>query len=525
MLKQVPKINRLPEEVINKIAAGEVVENPATIAKELIENSLDAGALHIDVSIEGGGCRGLRIEDDGCGMGPEDALLSLERHATSKIRSEMDLFSLTTMGFRGEALSSIASVSMFEMRTSDGIVGTQIEVQGGRTLAVLPCARNRGTSVVVRDLFFNVPARKKFLKSSSANTAALTKLVETLAVAHPEVSFSFKIDGKLAFQLYPEERKARAEALLNPMPHEVDALGVWGLLAAPSDAKTNRRGQFLFINKRAVFSPLVSRAVKAGYGTRIAEHAHPSFLLFLDLAPDLVDVNVHPQKKEVRFVEETKIFCLIERAVREAFGNPAPLFNRTLSFPPAPFSIADEPAPPSVENLSHTPLSFDFPIAERPLAVIDGYFFLQGEKLLLIDLRLARARVLYESLKQKRESAQTLLWPIEVSVEDEKIVEELQQMGIECRLIGKKTLAVDALPSLLDPEDFSDFLNAWREGKKLDAAASRYARTATRKFTVEEAFALWRQLLKCCDTLYDPGGRRIWAQIDPKSLQRILEDR
>src|SRR5579871_3369452 len=197
----VQKIARLSEEVIKKIAAGEVVENPASIGTELIENSLDAGASHIDISIEGGGCRLIRIEDDGCGMGPDDALLSLERHATSKIRSEEDLFSLSTMGFRGEALAAVASVSFLEMKTSDGIRGTHIDVKGGSVSAAIPCARNRGTTVAVHDLFFNVPARKKFLKSASANTAAFNRIVETIALAHPEVSFSLKTDGKLVLQL------------------------------------------------------------------------------------------------------------------------------------------------------------------------------------------------------------------------------------------------------------------------------------------------------------------------------------
>jgi DNA mismatch repair protein MutL len=522
----VQKIARLSEEVINKIAAGEVVENPASIAKELIENSLDAGALCLDISIEGGGCRLLQIEDDGCGMGPEDALLSLERHATSKIRSEQDLFSLATMGFRGEALAAVAAVSQFEMRTSDGVCGTQIAVTGGERGNPLPCARNRGTTVTVRDLFFNVPARKKFLKSLSANTAALTRTIETIALAHPEVSFILKTDGKTALQLFPEETKNRIENLAGPMPHEVDASGLRGFLAAPEEAKVHRRGQFLFVNRRPVYSHLISRAVKAGLGTRISEHSYPSFVLFLEVAPNLVDVNVHPQKKEVRFAEEGKIFCIVEQAVAKAIAGPAPVFSRTLSFPPAPFSFAEEPVAPSLGFKPPVPLSFDFPVSERPLAVVDGYFFLQAEGgLLLIDLRLARARILYESLKEKKDTAQALMWPIQVAVDDERIAEELQAIGIECRLIGKHTLAVDALPSLLDPDDFSDFLNAWREGKKLDAAASRYAKGAKKKFTLDEAFILWRQLLKCRETAYDPAGRRIWDRVDAERLKKILEER
>lgn len=521
----VQKIARLSEDVVNKIAAGEVVENPASIGKELIENSLDAGATRIEISIEGGGCRLIQIEDDGCGMGPEDALLSLERHATSKIRSEDDLFSLSTMGFRGEALAAVASVSLLEMKTSDGIKATEIEVNGGSVLKTFPCARNRGTTVSVRDLFFNVPARKKFLKSTSANTAAFTRMVETLALAHPEISFSLKSDGKLILQLFPEEKKKRIESLLSFMPFTVEDRGLWGVLASPEEAKIHRRGQYLFINKRPVFSPLISRAVKAGFGTRIAESSYPSFVLFLEVAPDLVDVNVHPQKKEVRFSDESKIFRMVEAAVGNAFTSPAPIFSESLSFPSPSFSLAEETSPMAQKQPTHAPLSFHFPVAERPLAVVEGYLFLQAEDLLLIDLRLARARVLYEALKEKKDTLQALIFPIEITIEDETVIEELQAMGIECRLIGRRALAVDALPSLLDPEDFSEFFNAWREGKKLDLAASRYAKEAKRKFTVDEAYMLWRQLLKCRETVYDPSGRRIWDRIDAEGLKKLLEER
>jgi DNA mismatch repair protein MutL len=517
----VQKIARLTDEVINKIAAGEVVENPASIAKELIENSLDAGALHIEISIAGGGVDELIIDDDGCGMGQDDALLSLERHATSKIRSELDLFSLATMGFRGEALAAVSAVSRLEMRTSEGGTGTQIQCQGGEISQILPCARNRGTTVAVRDLFFNVPARKKFLKSASANTAALTRAFESLSLAHPEISFSLKMEGKTAF-LYPqEEKRKRIERILGPMFCEVEATGLWGLLASPEEAKVHRRGQYLYINKRPIFSPLVSRAVKAGYGTRIEENSYPSFVLFLEIAPFLVDFNVHPQKKEARFADEGKIFRMVEKAVSEAFITPAPVFSKTLSFPQVPFSFSDDAAP--VPSKPSIPLAFDFPVSERPLAVVEGYFFLQREGLVLIDLRLAHARVLYESLKGKKGAAQTLMWPLEAEIDEIGIVEELKEFGIECRLIGKSRLAVDALPPLLDPEDFPQFLNAWREGKKLDTAAIRTARSSSRKFSIETAFLLWRELQQSPEPLYDPSGRRIWDHVDGSMLKKLLE--
>lgn len=520
----VQKITRLPTEVINKIAAGEVVENPASIVKELIENSLDAQAMRIDIAIEGGGTRFLSIEDDGCGMGQEDAVLSLERHATSKIRTEEDLFSLTTMGFRGEALAAISAVCRFEMRTSDGEIGTRILAEGGVIQNIEPCARNRGTSLIVRDLFFNVPARKKFLKSSSANSAALVRALETIALAHPEVSFSLKSDGKLILNLEPQEQKKRIEALIHSMPHEVKTARLWGLFSSPEDAKVHRRGQYLFINQRPIFSPLISKAVKSGYGTMIAESSYPSFVLFLDIAPEEVDVNVHPQKKEVRFSDEAKIFRQVERAVASAFQTPAPCFSRSLSFAPPAFSLNDVPSPSFQKVEVSTQPSFDFAMAVRPLAIVEGYFFVQTEELLLVDLTRAYARVLYESLKNKREAIQSLMWPIEVAIEDENLIKELQEFGIECRLIGKKTLAVDALPSLLNQDSFFDFLNAWREGKKLDGTACFVASKGKKKFNIDEATLLFRQLLQCQESLYDPSGKRIWQKLDKDLLKTILED-
>src|SRR3990167_11104366 len=208
------KITRLSNEVINRIAAGEVIEQPASIVKELIENSLDAGARTIAVSVEKGGERLICIEDDGCGMSLEDAKLSIERHATSKIRTEEDLESLMTMGFRGEALAAISAVSRFEMKTFDGGIGTWISASGGFLEKVEPCARNCGTTVMVRDLFFNTPARKKFLKSSAANLAQISRVVETIALAHPEVSFSLVVDGKNVLQTFQESKEKRIRSFL-----------------------------------------------------------------------------------------------------------------------------------------------------------------------------------------------------------------------------------------------------------------------------------------------------------------------
>jgi DNA mismatch repair protein MutL len=511
-----PKISRLSESVINQIAAGEVVENPASIVKELIENSLDAGAKCIRIEIVGGGQQLIRIEDDGCGMSSDDALLSLERHATSKIRSVDDLQSLSTMGFRGEALAAISSVSYFEIKTCDGSTGTRVVAQGGIITNVEPCARNRGTTIEVRSLFYNVPARKKFQKSPTTNGAQVTRVVENIALAHPEISFF--LNGR---EFAPSDQKGRIEEILGEHEHELKGQGIFGYAASPGKAQSNRTGQYVFINKRPVFCPLISKAVKEGFGTRIGEHAYPRFVIFLDVPPDSVDVNVHPQKREVRFRDEGFIFRSVQQAVLDTFS-PRSSFQEPISFTmPKAFSFAEAfPAPEfRVEERS---LEIEF--SDRPLAVLGSYFLLQNEELILVDLKAAHARVFFETIKHKKESGQALIWPLEIPLEkgDEERAEALNELGIECRIL-KRTLFVDALPPFLDPVDFSCFFAEWKKDKKLDQIVTRFCRSVRKNFSMEQAVHLWKQVKKCSDGLYDPSGNLISRRINEENLAKILK--
>lgn len=514
------KIIRLSESVINQIAAGEVVENPASIVKELIENSLDAGSKHISISIRGGGQLGIEIVDDGCGMSPEDAALSIERHATSKIRAAEDLATLATMGFRGEAIAAIASVSHFELRTSDGKVGTEIRVKGGVVEMMQPCARNQGTTVVVRSLFYNVPARKKFQKSIAANTAQVTKIVEIMSAANPEVSFSYTSQDERIYHLSKQSKRERIESLFGPFRHEEQSPHFWGLFCAPEEAKSHRKGQFLFINRRPVFSPLIAKAVQSGYGTRLSEHMYPSFVLFLEMDPSLVDVNVHPQKKEVRFSDESALFSQVERFVAKMFTSQQEgsvfRFFEPLSFKAPPsFPFREEVSFPSVEAPS---LPFEIPA--RPLFVLGRYFFMEMDGVFLIDLHGARARICFEEMKEGTGEREALLWPLELEEEDPDVLDALQKMGIECRWIGEKKIAVDALPASMDAAEFPQFFALWKkEGKRLDVASVRFS---SRKFSLDEAMHLWRRLQKCQDRLYDPLGRKIWKKLEQGHLETCL---
>jgi DNA mismatch repair protein MutL len=510
------KIVRLSESVINQIAAGEVVENPASIVKELLENSIDAGANHLEIRIRGGGQISIEVEDNGCGMNREDATLSFERHATSKIRTASDLSTLKTMGFRGEAVAAIASVSCMEIKTSDGIEGTWIKTKGGEIENIVPCARNQGTTVVVKSLFFNVPARKKFQKSMASNTAQVTRIVETIAIANPGIAITYSIQDNRVLHLPIQSKKERIEAVFGNFEHEASNHDCWGVFRSPQQAKATRRDQMVFINHRPIFSPLISKAVKAGYGTRIDENMHPPFVLFLEMDPAIVDVNVHPQKKEVRFANESEVFAKVEKTVREMFVEKT-TFSAPIFFEETSFMLA-EPRP-FFEPVFQQTLHLEIPI--RPIHILGKYFLMENGSLILVDLQGARFRIFFEEIREGSPQKQNLLFPIEAIASDPEILESLQKLGFDCRWIGEKKIIVEAIPSSMEASEFQTFFDTWKNGRKLDAACRL---NPAKKFTIDEAIHIWNRLQKCEDRLYDPNGKKIWGKIEERDLEWILRE-
>ncbi|MFS8563958.1 MAG: DNA mismatch repair endonuclease MutL [Rhabdochlamydiaceae bacterium] len=335
-------IQILSNETINRIAAGEAIESPASVVKELVENAIDAGSKRIFVEIKEGGFQLIRVIDNGCGMGPDDALLSLERHATSKIRQAEDLSSLMTMGFRGEALASIAAISKLSLTTAvSDAPGTKVECEGGRVLSLAPFPRRPGTTIDVRSLFYNVPARKKFQKSSAAATADVHRLLIALALAHPEITFEFVSQEKEVFSFAGnmEQVLRIREVFGGEFVKEMKALDVQigeyrikGYLASPAQSRLNKTGQYTFINRRSVVAPLISFAVKEGYGMRLDGDRYPVYILHLDIPPSVVDVNVHPQKREVRFQQEAFLKQLVKEQIEKSFHASIP--TQSVSFSP-----------------------------------------------------------------------------------------------------------------------------------------------------------------------------------------------
>ena len=324
------KIRVLSDQLANQIAAGEVVERPASVVKELVENSVDAGARRITVDVEGGGRRLLRIADDGEGMGRDDAVLAFERHATSKLRKAEDLTRIGTLGFRGEALASIASVARVELvtKTEGDAHATRVMVEGGRVRDVRDAAHPRGTTFTVRDLFFNVPARRKFLRAEATETYAITNLVTHYALAHPEVAFTLTNNGRETLRATPaRDVKERAyqifgapfiESLLPVASPAEQAAQVWGYVSAPTERRTSREAQYFFVNGRFVRDKILLRALSDGYRALLPAGVYPAALLFLEIALEEVDVNVHPAKTEVRFRRAAAVGEVVRDAVRAA---------------------------------------------------------------------------------------------------------------------------------------------------------------------------------------------------------------
>jgi len=323
----VQNINTLSDECINQIAAGEVIERPSSVVKELVENSIDAGAHDIEIVIEDGGKRLIRITDNGKGIAPEDIPLCFQRHTTSKIKNAEDLTNIQTNGFRGEALSSIAAVARVELESSyeENPEAVRLTIEGGKVLKRESAARNQGTTFVVRDLFFNTPVREKFLASAQTESNRIQDFITRFALAHPEIRFTLRSGVKLQFDCVPGTQENRIAEIFGakmsrhfiPVENHDGFMGVFGVISPPEQSKGRRSQQYFFLNRRPVWNPLLSKAVSRAY-ENLAPGRHPVAVLFLELPAASFDVNVHPAKREVRFTRENQVFSSIVHALRES---------------------------------------------------------------------------------------------------------------------------------------------------------------------------------------------------------------
>ncbi len=532
----------LPDAVADQIAAGEVVERPASVVKELVENALDAGATRVQVRLEDGGKSLVEVSDDGSGMGREDAILALDRHATSKIRSAADLVGVRTFGFRGEALPAIASVARLVLLTcEDGGDGTELAVTGGRLDRVETAARRRGTTVTVRNLFFNTPARRKFLRSTSSEARAAHDALATLALAHPDRGFELDVDGSLRLRVPPsqsrEERLAgvwgrELAATLVPVSYAIGAFRVDGLVQRPADAAPSGRRTQLFVNGRPFRDPFLVRAAEAGYRAAIHPGDRPSLFLCIEVTPGDVDVNVHPAKLEVRFRERIGVERAVEEAVRDAIGAMV-----------SAASVGDWHRTPREEQMSRgaeeqvdgltteAPAGTESPLLGAPahppiedfstplLQVFDTYIVYESPAgIVIVDQHSAHERILYEAamgeLASGRAGSQQLLLPLTVELTDEELEAlenhgaELRAVGFEVDAFGGRTVAIHAVPA---PHPRFDAGACFRE-MVADLARGRFGGWANRLERFAATYAC-RAAVKAGQRLGEAEMRRLLLRL------------
>ncbi len=556
---------------MSQIAAGEVVERPASVLKELLENSLDAGATSIAVTLDEGGVRRVQVEDDGAGISREDLPLALARHATSKISSLPELEAVSTMGFRGEALASIASVARLSIssRSREAAHGSTLRCEGGELSDIEPAARTQGTTVTVADLYFNTPARRKFLKSEATEFGHCDEMFRRIALARPGIAFSLRHNTRAARQLRAHLLAERAAALLGrditqaSVPIEVGAGGMTltGLAGTPQAAQARADAQYFFVNGRYVRDRVLAHAVREAYSQLLHGERQPAYVLFLQLDPRAVDVNVHPAKIEVRFRDSRAVHQFVRHAVERALAPSAahaPIAYA--SFPvshkgpaiQASFALAQPAAAYQAFMASAAvplPASEQAPPLGFALGQLHGIYILaQNETgLVLVDMHAAHERILMERLKKGIDDGtvarQRLLVPAVLSVDAldaataEENQETLERLGLEMAVSGPNELTVRAAPALLASGDIGELArNVLREIREFGAAAVLSGRQnellatmachgavrANRALTPTEMNALLREMEETERSGSCNHGRPTWYQLTMADLDKLF---
>jgi DNA mismatch repair protein MutL len=577
-------IRILPGELVDQIAAGEVIERPASVVKELVENALDAGATRIEIDIERGGVALVRVRDDGCGIAAGELPMALARHATSKIACLDDLEAVTTLGFRGEALPSIGSVSRLRIvsRAAGAEHGAQVSADGGALTPVRPAAHPLGTTIEVRDLFFNVPARRKFVRSDATELTHIARLVERLVLSRFDVSFRLRHGTRVLLDA-PAVNGAGAEltrlegvlgqdfpAAAVAVRHAAGPVMLSGWAGLPTRARAQPDQQFWFVNGRSVRDRLLMNAVRLAYRDVLYHGRHAAYVLYLTLDPKLVDVNAHPAKLEVRFRDSRQIHDFAFRAVERALADTKPdLAAASVAWGPAglgdgaaahagrgmslplyqptrdPWAIAasvrDEEALPGTVAEEH-PLG-------TALAQLHGAYILaqNREGLVLVDMHAAHERVLYEKFKAERASgtpaSQHLLEPVVLELKAHELTAllerrgEWEQAGFELDALGSARLALRRVPATLKPAEISRIvsllvqdLTLEADTHHLDGAADRFLGTlacrsaihAHRRLTLPEMDTLLRQMEATERANQCNHGRPTWTRLSLQQLDQLF---
>jgi DNA mismatch repair protein MutL len=585
-------IQVLPDVLISQIAAGEVVERPAAALKEILENSLDAGATDIQIDLEQGGIKRVRVADNGGGIARDELELALTRHATSKIASLADLEQVASLGFRGEALASIAAIARVQLtsRSAAAEHAWTIQAEGGRLGAATPAARATGTTLDIQDLFFNTPARRKFLKTEATEYAHCAETVRRLALANPQVAFTLSHNGRVQLRLNAEPAHSRVRQVLGEafeantlaVDAAAGALRVSGWVIRPSAATGNRDSQHVFVNGRYVRDKLIVHALKEAYRDVLHHQLNPAYCLFISLPPDLVDVNVHPAKTEIRFRDGRGVHQFLFHAVERLLAAPATSAAAVSAEPPPGMPRPAWAAPQQVAMSlqANEAMAFYAPLqgsgvrgqdsgglvapAAQPLPEVGqgdapplGYALAQlhgvyvlaqnAQGLVLVDMHAAHERVVYEKLKTALDAravpAQTLLIPVALTVDARDVaeisphLEPLRDIGFELSITSPTSVAVRSVPWLLkdaDPVELTravlaevaEFgvarLLAERRNELLATLACHGAVRANRRLTLPEMNALLREMEATERAGQCNHGRPTWFQVSLRELDAMF---
>ena len=558
-------IRELPDELISQIAAGEVVERPASVVRELVDNALDAGATQVTVRLLAGGVRLVSVEDDGCGIAREELPLAVKRHATSKIASLADLESVHTMGFRGEAIAAITSVAELALlsRTGEQSSAFLLDARSGE---LRPAARATGTTVEVRELFFATPARRKFLKTDATELAHCIEAVRRHALARPDVGFAIWHDGKLVEQWRAGTREARLADVLGAdfveqsveLSYGAGPIRISGRAGIPDAARARADQQFSYVNGRFVRDKVLTHAARAAYEDVLHGHKQPVYVVYVDIDPSRVDVNVHPTKIEVRFRDSREVHQAVLHAVENALAAPRAGTGVAAPVVPLPAQpLWQQPAMDLAHRVSEpafvTPAQAGDDNAVWPLgraiAQLQGIYILaeNAQGLVIVDMHAAHERIVYERLKRQmdtdRIASQPLLIPATFAATPEEVATAencapaLEHLGLEITPFSAKTLAVRAVPTTLAQGDAVELARSVlaelaqhdastviqrAQNELLGTMACHGAVRANRKLTIEEMNALLRQMEETERSDQCNHGRATWRQLTVRELDALF---
>jgi DNA mismatch repair protein MutL len=564
-------INFLDDVTINKIAAGEVIESPVSVIKELVENSIDAKSKNIIVDIKNTGYQLIKIEDDGIGMSNEDAKICFFRHSTSKLKKIEDLENIYSMGFRGEAISSIAAISKVDIKTSQNELGIFLKLDKSQIIHEEIIARNKGTTIEIKNLFYNVAVRKKFQKSISYTQAIINKLMINLSLSHPEISFTYISNDKKIFQTSGNNsfkdviKKTLGDDFLSSsidINYTDEPINISGFIGYPQMVKKNRSNQYLFINKRIVNSFLISKFIKDAYFTMISEDEHPIFALNISMPSNLIDVNVHPQKKEVRLKEELFIKDVIKKAITNAFDKKiekpninSQIFeekNENNDFYQENLILKKENVfkkfedKQIFENKSFSNLEFENFILKDHYLFLDPKYLShllnkKDESLLIIDLKKLFSRYLFEKIKNNKISSQNLLLPINFKIEHhfeiiEENIDNFFDFGFDISFISKNDLLINSYPSFLKENEIINFFEILIEDIKtlgvfdkkndyfLKNLAKKISKFSKQKksFSSKEAIFLLKEIFNLKNPFLDSIGKPTIISLNSFDIEKLF---